>query len=336
MIELTPRERVWQSIQHQQPDKTPWHLGFTPTTRLKLEQYYGTTDLDTTLNQHIVKFRARMPYTDIKPNYVRDEFGVVLNQTYDEYTGVPDEYLLKDIPLKDFPFPDPHNPERLIGLPAFLDTNPDRFRLVGFSFTLFERAWFLRGMEDLLVDMLNNPTYVDELLDRILEFNMGILEDVVKYDIDGVSFNDDWGQQNGLIFGARLWRRFIKPRMTQLYKFAKDSGKAVFIHCCGKAQELFPELIEMGVDVFNPFQPEVMDPYEMKKQFGSRISFYGGVSIQKLLPFGTPAEIDNEVNRLIKEVGQGGGFIIAPSHEMPGDIPIENLVALINSVQSQK
>jgi len=336
MTELTPRERVWQSIRHQQTDKTPWHFGYTPSTRLKLEQYYGTSDLDKALNQHIVKFRTRMPYIDIKPNYVRDEFGVVLDQTYDEYIGVPVEYLLRDCPLKDFHFPDPHNPERMSGLPAFLEANPDRFRLAYFSFTFFERAWMLRGMEDLLVDMLNNPTYVDELLDRILEFDMGILEDVLKYDIDGVSFNDDWGAQNGLIFGGRLWRRFIKPRMAQLYSLAKDSGKAVFIHCCGKAQELFPELIEMGVDVFNPFQPEVMDPYEMKKQFGSQLSFYGGVSIQKLLPFGTPKEIDNEVKRLIKEVGQGGGFIIAPSHDMPGDIPIENLVAFINSVQSQK
>jgi uroporphyrinogen decarboxylase len=335
MTELTPRERVWQSIRHQQTDKIPWHFGCTPPTRLKLEQYYGTSDLDKVLNQHIVKYRTRLPYIDIRPNFVRDEFGVVLNQTYDEYTGVPVEYLLKDCPLKDFHFPDPHYPKRLSGLPAFLEANPDRFRLVGFSFTLFERAWFLRGMEDLLVDMLSDPTFVDELLDRILEYDMGMLEDVLKYDIDGVSFNDDWGQQSGLIFGGRLWRRFIKPRVAQLYNLTKKSGKAVFIHCCGKAQELFPELIELGVDVFNPFQPEVMDPYEIKKQFGNQLSFYGGVSIQKLLPFGTSEQIDHEVKRLINEVGHQGGFIIAPSHDMPGDIPLGNLLAFIDAVQLQ-
>ena len=335
MTELTPRERVWQSIRHQQTDKIPWHYGCTTPTRLKLEQYYGTSDLDNALNQHIVKYRTRLPYIDIRPNFVRDEYGVVWNRTIDKDIGVPVEYLLKDRLLKDFPFPDPHDPERLSGLPAFLKANPDRFRLISLSFTLFERAWILRGMEDLLVDMLSDPAYVDELMDKILEYDMGMLEDVLKYDIDGVLFGDDWGQQSGLIFGGRLWRRFIKPRVAQLYSLTKKSGKAVFIHCCGKVQELFPELIEMGLDVFNPFQPEVMDPYEMKKRFGSQLSFYGGVSIQKLLPYGTPQQIDGEVKRLIDEVGRQGGFIIAPSHDMPGDIPLENLLAFINAVRLQ-
>jgi len=335
MAEMTPRERVWQSIRHQQPDKIPWHFGCTTPTRIKLEQYYATSDLDEALNQHIVKYRTRLPYADIRPNFVCDEFGVVWNRTIDRDIGVPEEYLLKERLLKDFSFPDPHDPRRLSGLPAFLSTNPNRFRLISFSFTLFERAWILRGMEDLLVNMLSDPTSVDEIMDKILEYDLGMLEDVLKYDIDGVLFGDDWGQQSGLIFGRRLWRRFIKPRVEQLYALTKKSGKAVFIHCCGKVQELFPELIEMGLDVFNPFQPEVMDPYMMKMQFGRQLSFYGGVSIQRLLPYGTPQQIDSEVKRLLDEVGCQGGFIIAPSHDMPGDIPLENLIAFINAVQGQ-
>jgi uroporphyrinogen decarboxylase len=335
MTDLTPRERVWQSIRHQRPDRIPWHFGCTTPTRLKLEKHFGTTDLDQILNQHIVKYRTRLPYVDIRPNFVGDEFGVVWNRTTDKDIGIPETYLLRNRPLKDFPFPDPHDPKRLAGLPAFLQANPDRFRLISFSFTLFERAWILRGMEDLMVDMLSEPAAVDELLDAILEYDLGMLEDVLKYDIDGVLFGDDWGQQSGLIFGGRLWRRFIKPRVAQLYSRVKNSGKAVFIHCCGKVQELFPDLIDLGLDVFNPFQPEVMDPYQIKKQFGSQLSFYGGVSIQRLLPYGTPQQISAEVSRLIDEVGQGGGFIIAPSHDMPGDIPLENLLAFIEAVQRQ-
>ena len=177
---------------------------------------------------------------------------------------------------------------------------------------------------------------IDELLDRILEYDFGMLEDVLKYNIDGVIFGDDWGQQNGLLFGPRLWRRFIKPRVAQLYDITKKSGKAVFIHSCGKVQSLFPELIELGLDVFNPFQPEVMDPYEIKRQFGSQLCFYGGVSVQKLLPYGTPGEIRTEVKRLMEEVGRGGGFIVAPSHDMPGDIPLENLLAFIDTVHAQE
>ena len=116
----------------------------------------------------------------------------------------------------------------------------------------------------------------------------------------------------------------------------KNAGKAVFIHSCGKVQSLFPELIELGLDVFNPFQPEVMDPYEIKKQYGSQLCFYGGVSVQKLLPYGTPGEIRTEVKRLMEEVGRGGGFIVAPSHDMPGDIPLENLLAFIDTVRAQE
>jgi uroporphyrinogen decarboxylase len=333
LANITPRQRVWQSIQHQQPDRVPWHFGLTTPARAKLEAHYGTTDLDTILDQHIVKYRSRLPYIEIRPDYFLDEFGVVWNRTVDKDIGVVEKYLLKDRSLSGFKFPDPHDPKRLAALPAFLESNPNRFRILNFGFSLFERAWMLRGMEDLMVDMLEAPEFVDELLDAILEFDLAILADVLQYDIDGVQFGDDWGQQNGLLFGARLWRRFIKPRVAQLYATTKKAGKAVLIHSCGKVQELFPELIELGLDVFNPFQPEVMDPYEIKKRFGSQLSFYGGVSIQKLLPYGTPQQIHGEVKRLMSAIGENGGFIISPSHDMPGDIPLENMLAFIDAVR---
>ena len=133
-----------------------------------------------------------------------------------------------------------------------LAAHADRFRYVSIAFSLFERAWTLRGMEQLLMDMLEAPEFVDELLDAITAFDLGILEEVLSLDIDGVMFGDDWGQQSGLIFGRRLWQRFIKPRIAQLYGAVKRAGKAVLIHCCGQVQELFPELIEAGLDVFNP------------------------------------------------------------------------------------
>ncbi len=338
MTELTPRERVWQSIRHHQTDLVPWHFPCTIPTRLKLEQHFGTKDLVTILDQNMVKFSARAsrPPEEIRPDFFRDEFGVVWNRTVDKDIGAVEEFFLKDRSISGFQFPDPHDPNRSAAMQAFTETHKQRFRLFSLSFSLFERAWILRGMEDLMVDMLEAPAFVDELLDAILEYDLAMLEDVLRCDFDGVSFGDDWGQQNGLLFGPRLWRRFIKPRIARLYDKTKKAGKAVFIHSCGKVQSLFPELIELGLDVFNPFQPEVMDPYEIKKQFGSQLSFYGGVSVQKLLPYGTPDEIRLEVKRLMKEVGQGGGFIVAPSHDMPGDIPLENLLAFIDTVLAQE
>lgn len=330
----TPRERVGQAILRSQPDRVPYHFSYTVPARRKLETYYGTTDLDSVLGNHIVKYKARRPHQEVRPNFWRDEWGVVWNQEVDKDIGVPEDYVLKHRSLDGCVFPDPLDPRRYAGLPAFIEANCDRFRVISVGFSLFERAWALRSMTELMVDMLQAPDFVDELLDAIMQYQLTVVNEMLKYNVDAVMFGDDWGQQSGLLFGPRLWRRFIKPRVARMYGAVKQAGKAVFIHCCGKVQSLFPDLIELGLDVFNPFQPEVMDPYEIKRQFGHALAFYGGLSVQKLLPFGTPHEIRDETRRLMDEVGQGGGFIIAPSHDMPGDIPIENMVAFVEAVQA--
>jgi uroporphyrinogen decarboxylase len=307
----------------------------TVPTFEKLKAHFGTENLDEMLGNHLAKYRARPAdaLVEIRPGYWRDEFGVVWNRTVDKDIGVVEDYLLKERSLAGYRFPDPKDPRRYACLPAFIAVNQRRFRYLSIAYSLFERAWSLRGMEALMVDMLEAPEFVDALLDAIADFQCGILEEALRYDIDAVMFGDDWGQQNGLLFGRRLWRRFIKPRITRMYGLVKRAGKAVIIHSCGKVQELFPELIELGLDVFNPFQPEAMDPLETKARFGRDLAFYGGVSVQRLLPFGTPRQIRDEVRRLSDAVGRDGGYIIAPSHAMPGDIPLENLLAFIEAVR---
>lgn len=331
---ITPRERVWQAIRHQEPDRVPHHISYTRLARQKLEAYYGTTDLDEVLDNQIVKYKPRLPEVEEAPGMWRDEFGILWNRTIDTDIGVVDEYLLKERSLDGYQFPDPQDPLRYAGLQAFLDNNSTRFRIINLGKSLFERAWMLRGLPELLVDMLEAPEFVEELLDAITEYNLAIIREVTSRDIDAVMFGDDWAQQNGLLFSPRLWERLIRPRLELMYSSVHTAGKAVFIHCCGKVQSLFPKLIELGVDVFNPFQPEVMDPVETKRQFGERLAFYGGMSIQQILPYGNPQQVRDEARRLIDLVGKGGGFIIAPSHDLPGDIPIENMVAFIETVKA--
>lgn len=337
MSTITPRERVWTAIRHIQPDRTPYQISFTTPARKKLADYYGTSDLDDVIGNHLAKYRARPPdaygWLADRPGFFRDEFGVVWNRTIDRDIGMVERYPLAERSLAGFTFPDPLNPQRYAALPEFIQTHHNRFRYISMSYSLFERAWSLRGMEALLVDMLEAPAFVDNLLDALLAFSLAMIAEFVKYDIDGILFGEDWGQQRGLIFGPKLWRRFIKPRIAQMYAATQRAGKAVLIHSCGKVQELFPELIDLGLDVFNPFQPDVMDPYEMKKLYGDRLTFYGGVSVQQLLPHGTPQAVRDEVRRLMEKVGKDGGFIIGPSHDMPGDIAIENMVAFIEAVR---
>lgn len=331
----TSRERVWTSIRHSQPDRVPYYFSFTQVASRKLEVYYGTTDLDSTLDNDMVRYSIRRPalLQEVRPGFYRDEFGVVWNRTVDKDIGIPEEYPLKRRSLKGYTFPNPHDPRRYEGLLAFVEAHPNRFRLISYSFTLFERAWMLRSMPELMVDMLEAPEWVEELFDALTAFNVSVIQELLEYDVDGFLFGDDWGQQRGLLFSPRLWGRFIKPRLALLIRTVKQAGKAAFIHSCGKVQELFPDLVEIGLDVFNPFQPDVMDVHEIKRQFGERLAFYGGMSVQHTLPHGTPEQIRAEARRLMDEIGRGGGFIIAPSHHMPGDIPVENMLAFIEAVR---
>ena len=333
---ISPRERVWQAIRHEQPASVPYQINLTIPARAKLEAHYGTQQLDDLLGNHIVRYKSRLEYEPLpQPGMFVDEWGVVWNKSIDKDLGVPANQVLSDRNLAPLDVPDPLDPRRYAGLPAFFATHPHRFKLFSVSFSLFERAWTLRGMEALMTDMVEAPRFVEALLDRIFEWNMRVLDQMLEHPFDGVLFGDDWGQQRGLMFGAKRWRQLIKPRVASMYARVAAAGKAVCIHSCGKVQDLFPELIEIGLQVFNPFQPEVMDLHEMKTRYGAALTFYGGVSIQRLLPFGTPQEVRTEVRRLLADLGPGGGFIIAPSHEMPGDIPLENMLAFIETVQSQ-
>jgi uroporphyrinogen decarboxylase len=331
----TSRERVWLSIRHSQPDRVPYYFSFTQAASRKLEAYYGTTDLDSTLDNDMVRYSIRRPalMQEVSAGFYRDEFGVLWNRSVDKDIGIPTDHPLKRRSLEGYPFPDPYDPRRYQGLRTFVKAHPNRFRLISYSFTLFERAWIMRGMPQLMVDMLEAPEWVEELFDALTAFNQSVVQELLKYDVDGFLFGDDWGHQQGLLFSPGLWRRFIKPRLALLIGIVKRAGKAAFIHSCGKVQGLFPDLVEIGLDVFNPFQPDVMDVYDIKRRFGDRLSFYGGMSVQDTLPHGSPEQIRAEARRLMDEIGHGGGFIIAPSHHMPGDIPLENMVAFIEAVR---
>jgi uroporphyrinogen decarboxylase len=338
---ITPRERVWQAIRHKQPDIVPYQINATIPARASLEAHFGTTEIDDILGNHIARYKSRLEYEPLpEPGLFLDEWGVVWNKTVDKDIGVPQSRMLEDRDLSALIVPDPLDRRRYAALPAFLEKNKDRFKLFSVSFSLFERAWTLRGMEALMIDMVEAPEFVEALLDRIFEWDMAVLDEMLtrrsgSVAFDGVLFGDDWGQQRGLMFGAKRWRQFIKPRVAAMYRKVADAGAAVCIHSCGKVQDLFPELIEIGLQVFNPFQPEVMDLWEMKAKYGKDLAFYGGVSVQRLLPFGRPDEVRREVRRMLDELGQGGGFIIAPSHEMPGDIPLDNMLAFIETVRGQ-
>ena len=149
-------------------------------------------------------------------------------------------------------------------------------------------------------------------------------------------YGDDWGSQHGPLIAPDTWREFIKPRFKRMCDTAKECGLANSLHCCGNVTELMPDIIECGVDVFDPFQPEAMDIWELRKTYKGRIAFWGGLSVQQTLPHGTPDDIRRESRELLEKMGKDGGYVFSPSHALTGDIPAENIRTVIEIANNQE
>jgi uroporphyrinogen decarboxylase len=333
---MTNRERVIASFEHRQPDRTPYAIGLTQKSLAAMKAHFGSDDFLKLIDNAIAGVGPRPGPLDqwLSETLWQDEFGVQWDRSIDRDIGNVCNCVLPERSLAPLALPDPRDPAKWEGFAESVSAAraSGHFVQFGIGFSLFERAWTLRGMENLFLDMVEAPEFVDELLEVICDYNVALVEQAVQHDIDAIHFGDDWGSQRGLLMGPRLWERFLKPRLARMYGAGKQAGKYVTIHSCGKVQELFPQLIEIGLDCFNPFQPEVMDPYEMKRLHGDRLSFWGGISTQQLLPYGTPAEVRAEAKRMMQEVGKDGGLILAPAHGIPGDAKPENIMALIETV----
>jgi len=199
--------------------------------------------------------------------------------------------------------------------------------------SVFEVAWQLRAMDTFLMDMAMKsklPLYImDRLTDLYVEITDRFLSTAGNR-IDMVYFYDDVATQNSLMISKKMWEQYIKPYHARLIEVAKKHDKPVMYHCDGAIYPLIPDLIDMGIDVLNPIQADAkdMDPVRLKAEFGDRLSFHGGIDIIKTLPFGTPGDVQNEVKTRISQLGQNGGYVLASSHHIQSDTPLENIKAM--------
>ncbi len=332
---LSKREVIRLVLDGGRPPYVPWSLGLTKEAREKLAGHYGTTDLEAPLGNHLLKLGSDIGFFEpIGRDRVRDVFGVVWDRSIDKDIGNVDGCVLPEPTVSGYTFPDPCEERFFADIPEKLERFPDRFRVFQIGFSLYERAWTLRGMENLMIDMLDRPAFVHELLRAIADYNIAQIGRALQYDIDAVYFGDDWGQQRGLQMGGRLWRTFLRPQLARMYGVVRKAGRFVMIHSCGDVDELFDDLIEIGLNCFNPLQPEVMDVDELLPRYRGRLAFHGGMSTQRTLPFGTVEEVRAETRRLLA-LGAAGGYIFAPAHDVEGDVPLENLLAMIDLVQAQ-
>jgi uroporphyrinogen decarboxylase len=332
---MNKRQIVIDTINHKRREVIPFQMDLSHDLKNRLINEFKDSDFERKLGNYMVMERNES-FVKVDEHRERDMFGVVWCKDQEGDFGTVDEYLLKEPVLEGYDFPKPAEElirekcERLVS-----QSNKDLFKLYIIGFSLFERAWSLRGMENTLTDFILEPEFIEELLDRIVEYNMAVMDIVMEYPIDAIFFGDDWGQQKGLIMGPVFWRQFIKPRLAKMYRHAKEKGFYICQHSCGDIFEVFPDLIEIGLDIYNTFQPEIYDVESIKKEFGNQLAFYGGISTQHVLPHGTPEQVKAEVKRMMKIMGENGGYIVAPTHAATNDISTENILAFLDVVQAQ-
>lgn len=239
--------------------------------------------------------------------------------------------------FKEYPWPDLDQPYRYAGLRERVETlHQQGLAVAAFAGSVFEQSWYIRGMEDLMMDLAAAPEVADYFFERSAALQQRAAAEFARAGVDIIITGDDIAGQNGMLMSIETWREFLKPRLAATVQAAKRANPAVkvFYHSCGNVEPAIPGLIEAGIDILNPVQPECMEPAAIKRKYGDRLSFWGTVSVQRTMPFGTPDEVRAEVRTRIRDVGCGGGLILAPAHVLGPETPWENIVAFFEAADS--
>lgn len=345
---MNPRDRLLTTLKRNIPDRVPKDLKLTPALLEIFKQRTGAED-------PAEYFAIEMRRVECKPTRKGTDFsgfhpGLSSEATIDEW-GVarlpgsmhhfvhrlpPMAGLLEVQEVEAYPFPDLGATYRYEGLASQVQHLKDRELgvMAELDFTVFDRAWQLRGMETFLLDMFDNAELAWFLCDKIEVICNEIVQNYTEAGVDIIVFGEDVGGQTNMLISPASWREWFKPRLARLISTAKSINPDVliFYHSDGYIEPIIPELIEIGVQVLNPVQPECMDPAKIKELYGNDLAFWGTVGTQSVMPFGTPAEVRMNVKERIETVGKGGGLVLAPSHVLQPEVPWENLIAFVEAV----
>ena len=330
---LTHKARMRRAVRRESLDRLPTQINYTQAMGEKLAAHLGvsTADLPARLDNHLVRVdlsNAHRIGEDGRVAY--DWWGVGWSTETEGYWPV-ESPLAEVQSLENYPWPDPDDPRMLDKAEATsADDTGQHFVAPNFGFCLFERAWSLRGFEAFLTDLALAPAFAEGLLERIAEIQVALARRIVALDVDGGYFGDDYGAQKNLLFSPHTWRTLFKPRLARIFAVFREAGLPVILHSDGDIAEILPDLVEIGLTTLNPVQPEVLDHAWLKRAFGDDLAFYGGVSTQTVLPQGTPEVVGSAVDDCVGTLAANGtGLVVAPSHRMTEDIPLQNVDALL-------
>ena len=347
LMTMTSRERVLTTLRHEEPDRIP--VTFAYETPEGILERYGKSTADLVIRQDIypVSIESSALPENIRKRFFNDvdlpedvnidAWGVA---TWHSPTGESHGVLgaLRNAEsieeIEAFPWPefdeDPELPNRVKELQSR-----------GIAVTscaggsIFEQSWYMLGLEKTLMGLYENPALVSKLFDMVTERVIKCSQQYARAGIDILRLSDDIATQRGMMISPDLWRETIKPRLASVIAAAREirPDLPVFYHSCGNVSAVIEDLIEVGVTILNPIQPEAMDPFEVKQRYGDRITLWGTIGTQTVMPHFTPDEVRRVVKEYCSILGKGGGYVIGPSHAIKEDVPWENIVAFYNAVE---
>lgn len=351
---MDSRTRVLKTLRCEgRPDRLPFEISwgaFTPSL-MKVyqketdsadppEEYFDfdTRSVDLNPSQKTTDFR-RYFASALAPNTTFDEWGCGSVpgsfEHFVEFKYHPLQACKTPAEIVDFPWPDVTADYRYQGLAERVAEYHRRgYAVTGELYqTIFERAWLMRGMQQLLMDFLAEPDIGHAICDCITELRVAQAQRLATLGVDVLRLGDDVCTQKGLMMGVETYRTFLKERTRAIIRAAKKINPdiLVFMHCDGRVDNIVEEFIDIGIDILNPVQPECNDLEALAKRFQGRISFWGGIGTQHLMPFGTPLQVAEEVGRIKNILGADGGLLLAPTHILEPDVPWDNILAFVNA-----
>lgn len=324
---MNSKERVLTALEHKEPDKVPIFNTFTPEVNKELSKIFNTNnnfDLDLKLEHDCLLVElgifngfymdfSKKSYIDrwgIKWKRIKNPYGYYMEIDKSPLKELNDIYKYKLPVVKDEPFYD--------DLKLVCDKYSKDLTIIGGSISIFENSWYLRGFQNFLMDLVLNKDAIHFLLDKVMNYNLQLGFKILDLGVDILFTGDDFGMQTGLLISYDAWREFFYPRWAKLFQEFKKKRPDIKIayHSDGYIVPLIDDLIEAGVDILNPVQPDCMDPAVLKRRYGKKLSFWGSIDVQHTLSFGTPKDVEDEVRQRLKTVAPGGGLILGSTHNV--------------------
>jgi len=337
---MTGREIIKKRLNHEGTKVTPYTVSFEEELYQRLTEYYKDEDWEKKrLRQFVCDYlnADTVQMREIDKTYAKDAYGALWRMDRKPWH-------LEKCPLDEPDFNEYDFPKESVFVESILkkkeaaiaaySANNEQYRLINIGWGIFEHAWRIRGFEKALMDMLTDEDFYFELTENLTNNYIAMLKTCQDVPADAFMFGDDWGDQSGIIMGANLWRKFLKPCWARIYDEVHRQGKKAIHHSCGSITDIYDDLTEIGLDCHESVQPEShgMRPEVVREKWGKKICFWGCLGSQGILHSGTPAEIQAEIKRLHLLFREEGGYVLAPAKPLVAEMNIYKAVAVVETL----